>query len=448
MAPKQARGRFRPFLGVFLLFCAVLTALPASAGTIRDTEIEATIEDMIAPLADAAGFAPGEIKVRIIIDDNVNAFVQSGHTIFINSGLVIDDVDVLQFIGVMAHELAHIKAGHVQRIDENLTQAKSAIALASIAAVAMAAGGQGDAAAGVLIGGNDRAGRNLLSSVRQNEAVADEIGLALLDEVGVSGTGLRDMMARLSRQRALPQSRQSKYYSTHPGAAQRLQTYQDHVNRSPFSDTLPDSKIVAQFNRVRTKMIAWTQRPLTVLAGADPALDPDLRTYAKSIANYRRGDLEQALADIDALIAAAPKDPYFHEFKGDILMSMAQPIAAAASYERAITIRPNSPQIKLLLGRALIATNDKERLSRAIEVISSARTEEPSWAILHRQLGIAYGRAGMISEADMSLAEEAILSGNNVRAVQLAKRTLARDSLAEPLRNRANDIIFRYGKDD
>jgi predicted Zn-dependent protease len=439
---------FRPFLRVFLLFCAVLTALPASAGTIRDTEIEATIEDMIAPLADAAGFAPGEIKVRIIIDDNVNAFVQSGHTIFINSGLVIDDVDVLQFIGVMAHELAHIKAGHVQRIDENLTQAKSAIALASIAAVALAAGGQGDAAAGVLIGGNDRAGRNLLSSVRQNEAVADEIGLALLDEVGVSGTGLRDMMARLSRQRALPQSRQSKYYSTHPGAAQRLQTYQDHVNRSPFSDTLPDSKIVAQFNRVRTKMIAWTQRPLTVLAEDDPALDPDLRTYAKSIANYRRGDLEQALADIDALIAAAPKDPYFHEFKGDILMSMAQPIAAAASYERAITIRPNSPQIKLLLGRALIATNDKERLSRAIEVISSARTEEPSWAILHRQLGIAYGRAGMISEADMSLAEEAILSGNNVRAVQLAKRTLARDSLAEPLRNRANDIIFRYGKDD
>lgn len=439
---------FRPFLGVFLLFCAVLTALPASAGTIRDTEIEATIEDMIAPLADAAGFAPGEIKVRIIIDDNVNAFVQSGHTIFINSGLVIDDVDVLQFIGVMAHELAHIKAGHVQRIDENLTQAKSAVALASIAAVALAAGGQGDAAAGVLIGGNDRAGRNLLSSVRQNEAVADEIGLALLDEVGVSGTGLRDMMARLSRQRALPQSRQSKYYSTHPGAAQRLQTYQDHVNRSPFSDTLPDSKIVAQFNRVRTKMIAWTQRPLTVLAEDDPALDPDLRTYAKSIANYRRGDLEQALADIDALIAAAPKDPYFHEFKGDILMSMAQPIAAAASYERAITIRPNSPQIKLLLGRALIATNDKERLSRAIEVISSARTEEPSWAILHRQLGIAYGRAGMISEADMSLAEEAILSGNNVRAVQLAKRTLARDSLAEPLRNRANDIIFRYGKDD
>ena len=439
---------FRPFLGVFLLFCAVLTALPASAGTIRDTEIEATIEDMIAPLANAAGFAPGEIKVRIIIDDNVNAFVQSGHTIFINSGLVIDDVDVLQFIGVMAHELAHIKAGHVQRIDENLTQAKSAIALASIAAVALAAGGQGDAAAGVLIGGNDRAGRNLLSSVRQNEAVADEIGLALLDEVGVSGTGLRDMMARLSRQRALPQSRQSKYYSTHPGAAQRLQTYQDHVNRSPFSDTLPDSKIVAQFNRVRTKMIAWTQRPLTVLAEDDPALDPDLRTYAKSIANYRRGDLEQALADIDALIAATPKDPYFHEFKGDILMSMTQPIAAVASYERAITIRPNSPQIKLLLGRALIATNDKERLSRAIEVISSARTEEPSWAILHRQLGIAYGRAGMISEADMSLAEEAILSGNNVRAVQLAKRTLAGDSLAEPLRNRANDIIFRYGKDD
>ena len=125
-------------------------------------------------------------------------------------------------------------------------------------------------------------------------------------------------------------------------------------------------------------------------------------------------------------------------------MSMARPSAAATAYENAIRLRPNSPQIELLLGRALIATGDKTRLQRAIEVITKARKAEPEWAFLHRQLGIAYGKAGQINHADLSLANEAILRGDTIRAVQLAKRTLGRGDLPDTLRNRANDIIYRY----
>ena len=77
-------------------------------------------------------------------------------------------------------------------------------------------------------------------------------------------------------------------------------------------------------------------------------------------------------------------------------------------------------------------------------MISKARTGEPKWAFLHRQLGIAYGKAGQINHADLSLADEAILRGDTIRAVQLAKRTLRRGDLSEALRNRANDIIYRY----
>ncbi len=442
---KNCRGALmRVYFSWVILLLSIGVILPAKSGMIRDTEIEVGIGELISPLVSVAGFTPGVIDVRIILDARINAFVQDTRTIYINSGLINSADGPLMFLGVMAHELAHLKAGHVQKIDETLNKAGTAAALATIAAVAIAAGGHGDAAAGVLVGGTDRANRNILSSVRRNEAIADELGLAFLDDAGISAIGLRNMMAQMARQRALPESRQSQYYSTHPGTAQRLQTYQDHVKNSPHSDTRPSAEIVKKFNRIKTKLHAWTERPEKILAGDDDDIDPQLQTYAHSIAAFRRGDLKEALKRIDSLIEAKPKDPFFNEFRGDVLMSMGQPLKAVASYEQAVSLRPNSPQIELLLGRALIATGDKTRLPRAIEVISRARIGEPAWAFLHRQLGIAYGKAGQINEADLSLADEAILLGDNSRAVRLAKRILARGDLTEMLRNRANDIIFRY----
>ena len=442
---KQIRPTLmRIVLSALGLLFYLTTTLPAQANMIRDTEIEAGVDELIAPLVDVAGFAPGEIDVRIILNNSVNAFVQSRRTIYVHSGLIESAEDSLMFLGVMAHELAHLKAGHVQQIDEALGQAGTAAALATITAVAIAAGGHGDAAAGVLVGGTDRANRNILSSVRRNEAIADELGLAFLDDAGISATGLRDMMARMSRQRALPESRQSQYYSTHPGTAQRLQTYQDHVNSSPHSDKKPSTELAEKFRRIKTKLYAWTERPQTVLGSNGQGLHPDLQTYSHAIAAFRQGDLNSALKRINSLIETQPQDPFYHEFRGDILMSMAQPSAAAVAYEKAISLRPSSPQIELLLGRALIATGDKTRLPRAIEVISKARTGEPKWAFLHRQLGIAYGKAGKINHADLSLADEAILHGDTIRAVQLAKRTLRRGDLSDALRNHANDIIYRY----
>ena len=61
-------------------------------------------------------------------------------------------------------------------------------------------------------------------------------------------------------------------------------------------------------------------------------------------------------------------------------------------------------------------------------------------------MAIAYGRAGRIALADLSLAEEAILRGDEKQAVRLAKRVLKQTDLSDDLANRAADILFRFGK--
>ena len=431
-------------MSVLMIGGFMLGSTSSQAGMIRDTEIESGLENIILPLSRAAGFDDYQIKVRIVLDDSYNAFVIGTHTIYVHSGLILKSKSANEFLGVMAHELAHIKAGHVQRIDEDVGDANSATALAALAAIVVAASGSGDAAAGVMIGGADRARRNLLGSVRRNEAVADEIGLALLDKTKIPATGIRDLMQRMARQHALPESRQSDYYATHPGAAQRLSTYQDHVNQSPFSNNMMPDAVIDIYERLQAKLYAWTEQPQRVLASKGKSSNPNYIKYSHSIAAYRRGQLTDAIGLIDAVIAAAPSDAFYHEFRGDILISLQRPLESAAAYEEAISLRPNSPQILLNLGRALVASGDKTLLPRAIEAIETARQMEPSWAFIHRQLGIAYGRAGMFNEADISLADEALLRRDRIRAVQLAKRAINRGALSDTLLSRANDIIFAY----
>ena len=147
---------------------------------------------------------------------------------------------------------------------------------------------------------------------------------------------------------------------------------------------------------------------------------------------------------MDTLIANRPGDAYFHEFRGDILFALAQPDEAAMAYERALDLRPVSALIQINLGRALIASGGATNLRRAIAALEAAHDDEAKWAFLHRQYGIALGKSGRIAEADLALANEAILLNDRSRAAQLARRVMAVDGLDPVLHRRASDIVFRY----
>ena len=437
----MVRKTARYFVAILLF---VSLPIAACAGIVRDTELEAGLQKLMEPLVVAAGYPPKSIAIRIIIDPNYNAFVAGEQIIYVHSGLILNAKSAEEIIGVMAHEIGHLKAGHVPRRDAAIADANSANTLAALAAIAVAAGGGGNAAAGVLIGGQDQVTRKLLQTVRYDEGVADEIGLSLLDKSGISANGLRDMMQRMAAQRALPESRQSRYYQTHPNAAERLSIYQDHVSRQTGKTTPISDEILALVDRLKTKMRAYVETPESVLSQFDD-VDAFTHLYAKSIALYRRGELEMAMAVIDNLIEMAPQDAFFHEFSGDILLSMAKPDAAARAYTRALSIRPDSPQILLNYGRALIASGKVTDLTDAITALEQARDGEPKWTFAYRQLAIAYGRAGQLADADITLADEALMAGDIQQAIKMAKRSLSHGNVRDEIQNRANDILYRYG---
>ena len=74
-----------------VLAALALTAQGAAAqgvSILRDAETEQLLQDMVDPLAEAAGLGAGAVDVVLINDPSINAFVAGGQRIYVHSGLI------------------------------------------------------------------------------------------------------------------------------------------------------------------------------------------------------------------------------------------------------------------------------------------------------------------------------------------------------------------------
>src|SRR6185436_18182053 len=108
---------------------------------------------------------------------------------------------------------------------------------------------------------------------------------------------------------------------------------------------------------MRAKLFGFTDAPDSVLRRY-PASDNSLPArYARAIASYRFINAGGAVGQVDALIAANPQNPYFHELKGQALLEAGKPAEAIAPLRRAVQLAPNPSLIQIMLAQALIASN-------------------------------------------------------------------------------------------
>jgi predicted Zn-dependent protease len=163
--------------------------------------------------------------------------------------------------------------------------------------------------------------------------------------------------------------------------------------------------------------------------------------YARAIASYRHGDLRVALAQIETLIQTQPQNPYFHELKGQALLEGGKPNEAIAPLRKAVALSHHAPLIEMLLGQALVATDNKAYAAEAITILKAALLREKEAPLGYAQLAMAYGRRGDYAEADLASAQAAYLRGDNKTARALAARAKTRFAVGTPGWVRADDIV-------
>jgi predicted Zn-dependent protease len=407
----------RIFLLVTVLFALALPPGPAGAQQakrqfIRDAEVENTIRTFGAPIFQAAGLDPSAIRILLINDSTLNAFVAGGQNMFINTGLIVRSEHPGQLLGVMAHETGHIAGGHLIRNSDAMSSASTEAILAMLlGAAAGAATGRGDAAAAVMLGGQDMAMRNLLAFSRSQEQQADQMAMRFLEDSRLSGKGLLEFFEILGDQEMLVSARQDPYVRTHPLTRHRVAFVREQVDRSSHRDAPWPAEWVEMHRRMKAKLFAYIEPPIRTMQRYKETDTSIEARYARAVAYYRKPDLEAALPLIDGLLKERPKDPYFWELKGQMLFENGRGAEAIAPFRTAVDLLPENALLRIGLGQAMIETEDPAMLDEAASHLTKAVRLEPEDRFAWHQLAIAWGRSGKEGLASYALAEYYLLAG-------------------------------------
>jgi predicted Zn-dependent protease len=378
---------------------------------LRDAEIEALLRDYARPILNAAKLGnAGTVEFVIVNDRSFNAFVADSHRIFITVGALLDAKTPNEIIGVLAHETGHIAGGHLARMREQLRNAQTMsivgmlLGVAAVAAGA-AAGANGNslsgAATGLAAGGLGIGQRTLLAYQRTEEQAADRAAINFLNATHQSGRGMITTFKRFEEDSVFMRTA-DPYAQSHPMPHDRIANLEGLVEASPYKAALDPPALQMRHELMRAKISGYLETPQQV-ARRYPG-DALPARYARAISLSQNAQGSAGLREMDALIAAQPDNPYFHELKAQTLLENSRPREAVAPYKRALELSPGSALIRVGLGRALVASEDKSRLDEAIRELERAIIQDPH-SDAYQFLAMAYGSKGDSGRAALVTAE-------------------------------------------
>jgi predicted Zn-dependent protease len=452
--PIKARRLTPARRAIALAFAGALAATtlvqptPAHAQRIpiiRDAELEQLLRDYLNPVLRAAGLGKQNVRVVIINDMGFNAFVMDGRHVFVNAGAIFDSKTPNELIGVLAHETAHLAGGHLSRLRERLAAAQTqsiALLLASVGA-AIAAGKSGGGSMGVagIAAPQELIRRQLLAYVRSQEDQADHAALKFLAATGQSPKGMVETFKRMSGDILFKATGADPYQQTHPLPADRVATLETAAKASPNWDKKDPAELQLRHDLARAKLAGFLNRANTT-ARRYPASDTSLPArYARAIAAYRNTEIRSAVTQIDGLIAVQPGNAYFHELKGQALLENGRAAEAVGPLRRAVQLAPQQALMQIMLGQALVGSDNAKNAEEAIPILRSALQREPEVVDGYTQLAMAYGKKGDLAQADLASAEAAYLKGDAPTATLLATRAKGRFPIGSPAWVRADDIV-------
>ena len=458
MTSAPARFARMLMLALVLSLALVQPAVAQDAGILRDTETEALFRDLSRPLIIAAGLDPSSTKVVLLGDPEINAFVDRGQVVYLQSGLILAADDVSEVQGVVAHELGHVAGGHSIRLQQGVKEATGlTIATLVLGAIAVAMGA-GEAGMGIIAAGRQAALGKFLSFSRTQESSADQAAASYLSKAGLSGKGMLDFFGKLQNQEyRLAIYAKDSYDRTHPLSNERIEALQVAFKTDPAWARPVDPVLEARFERVKAKLFGFVNAKQAI--NKYPESDLSIPGhYARAYAYHVGGYSDKALYETETLLKIAPDDPYFLELKGQVLLESGKPIEAIEPLRAARAASGDAPLISAMLGHALVATEDAKYFAEAKAVLKAAVNRDNQDPFAWYQLGIIYDREGDDARAQLATAERSNLEAKPKLALASAELAMRGIPPSSPDWLRAQDIAMvsraelkkdkKHGKDE
>lgn len=407
-----------------ILLCAIFSVSAHAAALINDTETERVLTKLIEPLADAADIPSGRLRVHIIGSNEFNAFVMGGEDVYVYTGLLtqIKSPDALQ--AVVAHELGHTLGGHMAQMADRMSAEMTRTMLIQALGVGlMALGGDPSLGAGVLAGSSGVAQQSMLAFTRDEERIADDMGLKLMIRAKLNPDGFIQVFEQMEHMTGALESRINPNRINHPLTAERLSNVRAHISEmdSDYNATnAPTDAQRAEYELVRAKLIGYLDSAANVATAYPNSDTSDAALYARAIARMQAGNLDDARVGTLTLISRQPDNPYFYELLGDIEYQLGHYDDSVDAYEHSLELlNDNAPQIETALALVLAERNKTGDRDRAIEMCKRALLTTPmplTYWVLARAYGDDDGRA------NWARAEYYNMIGKPERAREYARR--------------------------
>ncbi len=421
----------------------------ARATIIRDSEIEALMRSYTVPIFKAARLNPRSIKVVLVDDRAINAFVTGNNRMFIFTGLLLEAKTPNEVIGVIAHETGHITGAHLAQMQAEIRRASTTQIITMLLGIAATAAGAasgntsaGNAGIGIMRGGARVARRNFLAYRRIQEASADQAAIGFLNKTRQSAKGMATIFEKLASQMMVSLKYVDPYALSHPVPRERMALLEERSRQSPYYNKKDSPQLQLRHDMMRAKLYGFTRgrgSTLRKYKASDKSLPA---RYARAIVSYRTTGIRKAVKQINALIKAQPKNPYFHELKGQALLESGLAGEATGPLKRAAALAPKAGLIRIMLAQAMLASRKPALRKAAIVQLRKALLTESDNPDPYRLLAQAYGQNGQIALAQLNSAERFLREGNRSLAFTHATRARKKLRKGSPAWLRASDIIL------
>ena len=195
---------------------------------VTDVDVNRRVQDITRKITEVCDRRDLVYTVKVIDDDLVNAVSLPGGYIYIYRGLIDHVKSDDELACVIGHETGHITAKHaVKRI-----QAMYGYSLLMALSVAS---GSGNLAQGV----NVALTTIFLEYSREDELMADKLGIKYAQKAGFNPRGMAAFLKTLQELQQKESPKQANYWRTHPFIPQRISAVNQEISgRLEFKDYL------------------------------------------------------------------------------------------------------------------------------------------------------------------------------------------------------------------
>ncbi len=380
---------------------------------IYDPEINDFLETLGEPIIAAAGLPKESVRFHLILDNDLNAFALPNRHIVFNSGLILAARDRDEVAGVMAHEAAHISAGHHHQLARDGKRAliQSLITSAAGIAVGMASDNSRLASAGI-VGGQAGARSMMLDAIRRKERQADRLSILYLARSGFDPAGIATFMERLQRSHRMV-NLPPPYLMSHPVSGERLDEARDLARRHPPRFKRP-KKENRWFARIKAKLEVRVASDLHGIVSrmqraiASKKSDDDETRYALALGYRYTGRLKKSEELLDRLLKKSPNDPYLLRERALTYLESSQLDKAEKDLRRAIDEKKEKHEdFSYLLAKVLNEAGKHDEAARILRRLSAEDAKDARALYL---LGVVEGKRGRLGPSHLALARHALLN--------------------------------------